>query len=425
MASQDKAHQLTDKNLAVLEKRIARIYREAQEDLQQTVQAYFESFQKRDEEMKTQMNAGEITKEQYGQWRLAQIGRGKRFEALRDKMAQRYTKANETAMAYINDATPGIYSLNRNYTAYTIEQAAGNVGFTLFDEQTEKRLITEEPDLMPNYPKEKALKRNIDLNWGKKQITASVTSSILQGKSIRDIASDLQRRLPEMNRASAVRAARTSVTGAQNAGRLDSYEAAAKKGIELQKEWTSTLDGRTRHSHRRLDGEVVDYDAEFSNGCRYPGDPRGKPAEVYNCRCTMVAKVKDVDASDAQRRARDPRTGRNMLINQMTYDEWKEWVQNRTYSGIIGKKTLSGIEIKSVSAHSIDRGGERGVTLPAVADAITKPLYVSDIKIDGRGKRSQRFIGKEATVNVNPDTGNIVTVWKTGKRERIRYGGNE
>ena len=334
MTSQDKGHQLTDKDLAALEKRIARIYREAQEDLQQTVQAYFASFQKRDEEMKAQMDAGEITKEQYQQWRLAQIGRGKRFEALRDNMAQRYTKANETALAYVNDATPGIYSLNRNYTAYTIAQAGGDVGFTLFDEQTVRRLITEQPDLTPNYPKEKALKRNIDLAWGKKQITAAVTSSILQGKSVREVADDLQRRLPEMNRASAVRAARTSVTGAQNAGRLDSYKAAAEMGIELQKEWIATLDGRTRHSHRRLDGETVGYDEKFSNGCRYPGDPRGKPAEVYNCRCTMAAKVKDADTSDAQRRARDPKTGRNVLINEMTYDEWKEWkqsvVDNRT-----------------------------------------------------------------------------------------------
>ena len=57
------------------------------------------------------------------------------------KVAERYTKANEVAIAYVNDATPGIYSLNRNYAAYTIEKAAGNVGFTLWDESTVRRLI--------------------------------------------------------------------------------------------------------------------------------------------------------------------------------------------------------------------------------------------------------------------------------------------
>ena len=44
--------------------------------------------------------------------------------------------------------------------------------------------MVEQPDLMPYYPKDRALKRGIDLAYGKKQITASVTSSILQGKSI-------------------------------------------------------------------------------------------------------------------------------------------------------------------------------------------------------------------------------------------------
>ena len=43
--------------------------------------------------MKEKLDAGEITEQQYKQWRLAQIGRGKRFEALRDKVAERYTDA--------------------------------------------------------------------------------------------------------------------------------------------------------------------------------------------------------------------------------------------------------------------------------------------------------------------------------------------
>lgn len=98
------------------------------------------------------MDAGDITEEQYKQWRLAQIGRGKRFESLRDKVAERMTNANAAAVAYVNDATPGIYSLNRNFAAYTIEQVTGDVGFDLWDEQTVKRLIAEQPELMPYYP---------------------------------------------------------------------------------------------------------------------------------------------------------------------------------------------------------------------------------------------------------------------------------
>ena len=263
--------------------------------VQATIDAYFEQFKKRDEEMKaligTVQNGKEWTEADYKQWRLNQIGCGERYQAMCDKVAQRATDANAVAVSYTNDATPGIYSLNRNYAAYTIEQVAGNIGFDLWDEQTVKRLMVEQPDLMPYYPKDRALKRGIDLAYGKKQITASVTSSILQGKSIKHMADDLQKRITTMSCDSAIRTARTAVTGAQNAGRMDSYAAAEKMGIKLKKEWLATLDSRTRHSHAMLDGEQVAQDKKFSNGCRFPGDPQGPPWEIYNCRCTLIAAV--------------------------------------------------------------------------------------------------------------------------------------
>ena len=329
MPNEDLAHKLTDKELAKLERRIAKLYREAGKELQETIDAYFEQFKKRDEEMKaligTVQNGKKWTEADYKQWRLNQIGRGERYQAMRDKVAHRVTDANAVAVSYTNDATPGIYSLNRNYSAYTIEQVAGNVGFDLWDEQTVKRLIVEQPELMPYYPPKRALKRGIDLAYGKKQITASVTSSILQGKSIKHMADDLQRRITTMSRDSAIRTARTAVTGAQNAGRMDSYAAAEKMGIKLKKEWLATLDARTRHSHAMLDGEQVAQDKKFSNGCRFPGDPQGPPWEIYNCRCTLIAAVEGVDTSTAQRRAKNADTGQIEVISDMSYAEWAGW----------------------------------------------------------------------------------------------------
>lgn len=323
----DKGYDLTEKELKALEKRIYNSYKEAYDGLTDIIKEYFAKFADRDASEKARMDAGDITEEQYKQWRLAQIGRGKRFEALRDKVAERMTNANAAAVSYVNDATPGIYSLNRNFAAYTIEQVTGDVGFDLWDEQTVKRLIVEQPELMPYYPPKRALKRGIDLAWGKKQITASVTRSILQGKSIKHMADDLQTRIITMNRDSAIRTARTAVTGAQNAGRMDSYFAAEKMGIKCRKEWMATLDGRTRHSHAMLDGEVVDNDKKFSNGCRFPGDPNGAPAEIYNCRCTLVSVIDGIDTSKGQRRARNQETGQNDLIENMTYADWAGWKQ--------------------------------------------------------------------------------------------------
>ena len=332
MATSDLGHKLTDKELAKLERRIAKLYREAGNELQATIDAYFEQFKKRDEEMKaligTVQNGKEWTETDYKQWRLNQIGRGERYQAMRDKVAHRVTDANAVAVSYTNDATPGIYSLNRNYSAYTIEQVAGNVGFDLWDEQTVKRLMVEQPDLMPYYPPKRALKRGIDLAYGKKQITASVTSSILQGKSIKHMADDLQKRITTMSRDSAIRTARTAVTGAQNAGRMDSYAAAEKMGIKLKKQWLAALDNRTRHAHAMLDGQTVDIDKPFKvdgEEIMFPGDTSAPGYLVYNCRCTLIAAVDGVDTSSAQRRARNAATGQTEVISDMSYAEWAGW----------------------------------------------------------------------------------------------------
>mgnify|MGYP004457841461 CR=1 FL=1 len=336
MATSDLGHKLTDKELAKLERRIAKLYREAGEELQATIDAYFEQFKKRDEEMKaligTVQNGKEWTEADYKQWRLNQIGRGERFKALRDKVAQRATEANAVAVSYTNDATPGIYSLNRNYAAYTIEQVAGNVGFDLWDEQTVKRLIVEQPGLMPYYPKDRALKRGIDLAYGKKQITASVTSSILQGKSIKHMADDLQKRITTMSRESAIRTARTAVTGAQNAGRMDSYAAAKKMGINVRKRWVATKDNRTRHAHGMVDGQTVDWDKPFNvdgYDMMYPGDMSAPGYLVYNCRCTMRTVEKaEIEAEPRKMRVKNA-NGEYEIVNEMTFAEWQEWVKRR------------------------------------------------------------------------------------------------
>lgn len=324
MATADLGHVLTDKELAKLEKRIASVYDDAAREMQKTINDYFAKLEKRDAEMKsligTIQNGREWTKEDYKQWRLNQIGRGKRLEALRDKLARRMTQANETAVAYVNDATPGIYSLNRNYAAYTIEKVSGNADFALWDEQTVKRLIVARPNLMPYYPKKRAVKRGIDLAWGKKQITNCITSAILQGKSIKGIADDLQSRITTMNRDSAIRTARTAVTCAQSAGRMDSYKAAQDMGIKLKREWLATLDNRTRHAHAVLDGQQVEMDEPFTVNGRtimYPGDPSAPGHLVYNCRCTLVAVVDGVDTSDALRR------DKYGPLPDMTFAQWE------------------------------------------------------------------------------------------------------
>ena len=300
----DEGHNLTEKELAKLERRIASVYGEAAKELQETVDNYFRQFEKRDAEMKeligTVVNGKEWTEQDYKQWRLAQIGRGKRFEAMRDKLAERMTKANEVAISYANDDMAKIYALNHAYTINSVKEQAGDildgVDFTIFDEQTVKRLVVERPDLMPYYPKAKAVKRGIDLIYGKKQITATVTSGILQGSSINKMAKDLMNRVTDMNKTSAVRAARTAVTEAENAGRQAAADELEKKGVIIGKRWIATHDSRTRDEHLEADGQIVENGKPFVVGgeeLMFPGDKSlgASGWNLYNCRCTRVSEI--------------------------------------------------------------------------------------------------------------------------------------
>ena len=90
-------------------------------------------------------------------------------------------------------------------------------------------------------------------------------------------------------------------------------------GIHTKKQWIATLDGRTRHSHRILDGETIDNDKKFSNGCEYPGDPNGPANEIYNCRCTLIASIKGFERNASSMALR-----RNAKLGTMSYDEWKK-----------------------------------------------------------------------------------------------------
>lgn len=317
----DQGHIETEKLLVALEKRIEKIYREASKEMQKKADAYFAQFVQRDKHQQNLLKSGKITEQEYKQWRLAQMGRGERFIALRDDLAKRMTEANKVAVAYINDETPSIYSLNHNYAAYEIEKVSGNVGFTLYDEQTVKRLIEQEPNLMPkrrvNAPK--------DLKWNKKKFQAEITAGILQGESIGHIANRVQN-LSDANRSGAIRNARTAVTGAQNAGRQESYTKAKEMGLRLEKRWIATKDGRTRHEHAILDGQTVPLDKPFNvdgHKLMFPGDPSGIAHLVWNCRCTMRTVEKEgIEAEPRQMRVRNPVTGRNELVSEMTYNEW-------------------------------------------------------------------------------------------------------
>lgn len=305
-----------DKEVEKLEKKLRKVYLQAQADTQAKMEDYLQRFATKDAIKQEQVKQGKITQEQYLEWRKGQIAVGKQWQDKVDALAADYTNANKIAVGMVQNDMAGTFATNHNYAAYQLEHDTSlDLSFTLYDRYTLKNLVAKDPDLLPlpsvDTPK--------DLRWNKQKINSVVTQAVLQGDSIPKIAQSL-RKVADMNHSAAVRNARTSMTAAQNAGRVESYKHAQDMGINMQQEWLATLDGRTRHSHRQMDGERIAvakdkwHPAKFSNGCRYPGDPQGPAWEIYNCRCTLVAAVEGIDQSDAPR---------NSKLGGMSYDEWK------------------------------------------------------------------------------------------------------
>lgn len=311
----DFAHEETDARIANLELDLKEHYMRSSDDMAEKGRAYFEKLKERDKEMRDALKKGKITEDQYTEWRKVQILRGEKYQAFSEKLAEDATKANIEAMAIVKGELPDIFALNANYTAYTIERAGANVDFSLYDKSTVERLVAEIPDLLPD----PSIDIPRDMLWNKKHIDAEITASVLQGERIERIAERL-RTITDMNERASIRNARTAMTCAQNSGRQYQYERAVKMGIKVRKQWLATLDGRTRHEHAMLDGQIVEYDKPFKYGfvtIMYPGDTSAPPQMIYNCRCTTIAILPDVDTSDALRR------DKNGLLPDMTFAQWE------------------------------------------------------------------------------------------------------
>lgn len=320
----DPGHRAADKKIAQMDREVSKVYSRASEEMSQKLEKYLDKFREADERMKKNVSDGLMSEDDYKTWRKGQMMQVERWTHMRDELAADASNSVDIAKSVIQGHMPEVYAENFNYGTYEIEHGTRmNTSFTLYDRQTVERLLRDNPKLLPDPSKgsKTALKiaKNKDLRWNRNHIQGELLQGILQGESIPDIAKRM-RNVEKMNKRASMNYARTMTTGAENAGRIDSYKRAQDMGIDVGPAWMATLDGRTRDSHRHLDGERRnEKTGKFSNGCRYPGDPQGRPEEVYNCRCTLVAQIKgfESDFSDMSWRNNDKLDG-------MSYNEWKQ-----------------------------------------------------------------------------------------------------
>ena len=275
---------------------------------------------------------------------------GKRWESLKETLAQDWANTNAIARSIIEGYMPEAYAINYNWATYTIEHETGiNTAFTLYNRETVECLMRDNPQILPkpgesmkNTFKEfdaykagkdvnisdkkkaafdKLISENKHIRWQEGKIQSVTLQAILQGEGIGRMAKRIAQTLGELNHADSVRYARTAMTAAQNAGRQAAFERGASKGIKMKRTWIATLDNRTRDAHRELDGQTVALDEPFTvdgEELMYPGDPSAPGYLIWNCRCRMVRQIEgfEKDVSDLNKRNTDH-------LGNMTYDEWK------------------------------------------------------------------------------------------------------
>ncbi len=86
---------------------------------------------------------------------------------------------------------------------------------------------------------------------------------------------------------------------------------------------------------------------------------------------------------------------------------------NREWAGDMPKTS-----VPARTDHGAEQMVARGVTNRQAADAIVNPLKRCPTTTDDQGRKAYKSIGKDATVVVNPDTGDVVTAYKTKSRYR-------
>lgn len=343
----------TDQILAEIEAKTHAAYKQAAKELEAKAEKQWDKLFKKYNEVEQQLNKGEITKAEFDAWFSRQSAMAQQMTDLAEVLAKDLHKTNQIAAKIATDSMADVYALNANYAMYDIFDKGGlhpvsydwyvndvlkgkpaNMGasFLLYNHDTAELLLKTEWSVAPEKgknsllpaPSKKKLKElkalkatNPDQLWDQKHLESAILQGVLQGEPSWKIAKRLSG-VATMDERQAIRNARTMTTNVQNMGRQRSYLNAKDMGIDLVIEWCANLDGVTRDSHRHMHGERRSNTktGKFSNGCRWPGDPQGPAAEVYNCRCTTLSWVKGFE--------HDKVTDNPYLQDkQMTFEEWQ------------------------------------------------------------------------------------------------------
>ena len=299
----------TDKSVLKMGKELKGVYQQASGEMKAKLDRFLAQYGPEMKELEKKFINGQITEDELRELKLRTMQKAILTQKT-DQLTGTMLNANQKALAMIRGEQLHVFAENANFQSYQLTQDTKmNLMFSVFDEHTAEKLVKEKPELLPR----KEVNGKKDAAWNRKIIAGAVLQGVIQGDSIPKLAKRIAADTGETNMKAMLRYARTAMTSAQNSGRMEMLHRAQGMGVQVRKTWLATLDSRTRDSHQHMDGKTVGVDDKFPNGLMYPGDPGGPPAEVYNCRCTLIYEYEGFP--------NDPTADQ-----RISYDEWDEEV---------------------------------------------------------------------------------------------------
>jgi len=301
-----------------LQGRLQRSYVRAINDIERKLKAHLERYEAAEKRWRDRIAKGEATEEDFRVWRMGQEFTGKRWRDMRDQIVADLYRVNQQSVNAVNKERTNVFADNANYEMYELDQHGRmGMGWTVYNRQSVERLLRDDPELLPA----KEISKMKDGVWNRKKVNGAVAQGIIQGESIPQIAKRIAQVTGSQNLQQMVSFARTAMTGAQNAGRIEAMHQAQSLGIKLKKRWMATLDHRTRDAHQELDMQTVDVDEPFEvfgQEIMFPGDPNAAPELVMNCRCTLVQFHPEYPPQAMKRRDNETKE----VIDAVSYKEW-------------------------------------------------------------------------------------------------------
>lgn len=299
-----------DKNFRQAEKAAEKLTRQAEREL---IKAYRESLKEIRAELAYAYEKYAIA----GALTMAEMMKYGRLVKLEAAIAKEVALLTGTEARTTKKAIQKVFAESYYRAGWVLETGAeASLSFTLLKPQAVEAAILNPYDLI-TWPER--IKDNARLLV--RQIREEISRGIVQGYSYDKTARAVKERM-DIGASKAIRIVQTETHRAQSQGTQAAFEEAAEKGLVFKRVWVSTLDGRTRDRHRVLDGQKVDHDQPFKMAgmqAMYPGG-FGIAEMDINCRCSVRAEIEGMEPK--LRRARDPATGKNVVISNITYEEW-------------------------------------------------------------------------------------------------------